>query len=158
MTQRKKLKRLVRARAARTGESYSTSLRHLRARKTEESPMTDTATPETEIFDCSFCGKSQKDVKKLICGPGSYICDECVDLCAEIISEETEWSKPSEDELAAAWAAMLRSRAKAAGTAEDGLAKVVRQARAKGLEWRQIGEAVGVSGDEAASRWGGLAP
>ncbi len=41
-----------------------------------------------EILKCSFCGKSQKHVKKLIAGPGVYICDECVDLCNEIIEEE----------------------------------------------------------------------
>ncbi|MBJ7487003.1 MAG: ATP-dependent Clp protease ATP-binding subunit ClpX [Ilumatobacteraceae bacterium] len=41
-----------------------------------------------EILKCSFCGKSQKQVKKLIAGPGVYICDECVDLCNEIIEEE----------------------------------------------------------------------
>lgn len=38
---------------------------------------------------CSFCGKSQREVKKLIAGPSVYICDECVSLCTEIISEET---------------------------------------------------------------------
>src|SRR5579885_2427385 len=37
---------------------------------------------------CSFCGKSQDQVKKLIAGPGVYICDECVDLCNEILDEE----------------------------------------------------------------------
>ena len=42
----------------------------------------------TRTFKCSFCGKSQKQVKKLIAGPGVYICDECIDLCNEIIEEE----------------------------------------------------------------------
>ncbi len=37
---------------------------------------------------CSFCGKSQEQVKKLIAGPGVYICDECVYLCNEILDEE----------------------------------------------------------------------
>ncbi|MDI9626946.1 MAG: ATP-dependent Clp protease ATP-binding subunit ClpX [Acidobacteriota bacterium] len=41
-----------------------------------------------DLFKCSFCGKSQKQVKKLIAGPGVYICDECIDLCNEIIEEE----------------------------------------------------------------------
>ena len=41
-----------------------------------------------ELLKCSFCGKSQKQVKKLIAGPGVYICDECIDLCNEIIDEE----------------------------------------------------------------------
>jgi ATP-dependent Clp protease ATP-binding subunit ClpX len=58
-----------------------------------------------ELLKCSFCGKSQKQVKKLIAGPGVYICDECIDLCNEIIEEEfssseeisfTELPKPSE--------------------------------------------------------------
>lgn len=41
-------------------------------------------------LSCSFCGKSQKEVKKLIAGPGVYICDECIDLCNDIIAEERE--------------------------------------------------------------------
>jgi ATP-dependent Clp protease ATP-binding subunit ClpX len=58
-----------------------------------------------DLLKCSFCGKSQKQVKKLIAGPGVYICDECIDLCNEIIEEEfsstpevsfTELPKPIE--------------------------------------------------------------
>jgi ATP-dependent Clp protease ATP-binding subunit ClpX len=45
-------------------------------------------TDPTEQLLCSFCGKSQRQVKKLIAGPGVYICDECIDLCNEIIDEE----------------------------------------------------------------------
>ena len=41
---------------------------------------------------CSFCGKSQDQVKRLIAGPGVYICDECIDLCSDIIQEECEES------------------------------------------------------------------
>lgn len=41
-----------------------------------------------ELLKCSFCGKSQKQVKKLIAGPGVYICDECIELCNEILTEE----------------------------------------------------------------------
>lgn len=41
-----------------------------------------------ELLKCSFCGKSQKQVRKLIAGPGVYICDECIELCNEIIDEE----------------------------------------------------------------------
>jgi ATP-dependent Clp protease ATP-binding subunit ClpX len=46
-----------------------------------------------QILRCSFCGKSQDEVKKLIAGPTIYICDECVDLCNEIIAEEYEDEK-----------------------------------------------------------------
>ena len=41
-----------------------------------------------DLLKCSFCGKTQKQVKKLIAGPGVYICDECIDLCNEIIEDE----------------------------------------------------------------------
>ena len=53
-----------------------------------------------ELLKCSFCGKSQKQVKKLIAGPGVYICDECIDLCNEIIEEElAETTELQFDEL-----------------------------------------------------------
>jgi ATP-dependent Clp protease ATP-binding subunit ClpX len=53
-----------------------------------------------DLLKCSFCGKSQKQVKKLIAGPGVYICDECIDLCNEIIEEElSEASELKWDEL-----------------------------------------------------------
>ena len=42
----------------------------------------------SQSLKCSFCGKSQKQVIKLIAGPGVYICDECIELCVEIIEEE----------------------------------------------------------------------
>src|SRR6186713_1453998 len=46
------------------------------------------ASEGNEQLLCSFCGKSQRQVKKLIAGPGGYMCDECIDLCNEIIDEE----------------------------------------------------------------------
>ena len=45
---------------------------------------------EGEGLKCSFCNKSQRDVRKLIAGPTVYICDECVDICLDIIAEERE--------------------------------------------------------------------
>ena len=42
----------------------------------------------SDMPKCSFCGKSQRQVIKLIAGPGVYICDECIDLCNEIMEEE----------------------------------------------------------------------
>ncbi len=47
-------------------------------------------TPNGKDLSCSFCGKSQKEVRKLIAGPSVYICDECVELCNDIITEEYE--------------------------------------------------------------------
>ena len=46
--------------------------------------------PRDKDLTCSFCGKSQRDVRKLIAGPSVYICDECVELCSDIITEEYE--------------------------------------------------------------------
>jgi ATP-dependent Clp protease ATP-binding subunit ClpX len=48
----------------------------------------------SDTLTCSFCGKSQEDVKKLIAGPTVYICDECIELCNDIIAEEI---KPEDD-------------------------------------------------------------
>nr|WP_216656819.1 ATP-dependent Clp protease ATP-binding subunit ClpX [Brevibacterium sp. CT2-23B] len=51
------------------------------------------------MLKCNFCGKSQKQVRKLIAGPGVYICDECIGLCNEIIEEELSESSPEQAEL-----------------------------------------------------------
>ena len=63
-------------------------------------------TPPKTVLKCSFCNKSQHEVKKLVAGPSVYICNECVDLCQDIIKEEsgnnfkkkdsTDIAKPSE--------------------------------------------------------------
>ena len=50
-------------------------------------------------LSCSFCGKSQKEVKKLIAGPGVYICDECIDLCNDIIAAEREREETGKGQL-----------------------------------------------------------
>ncbi|MEI6157641.1 MAG: ClpX C4-type zinc finger protein, partial [Atribacterota bacterium] len=48
---------------------------------------------EKNRLKCSFCGKTQSEVNKLIAGPGVYICDECVELCTEIIKDEKKGKK-----------------------------------------------------------------
>ena len=54
--------------------------------------MTDTTgkSDDGKLLYCSFCGKSQHEVRKLIAGPSVFICDECVDLCNDIIREEVQ--------------------------------------------------------------------
>ena len=52
--------------------------------------MTDISTTDEKLLFCSFCGKNQNEVKKLIAGPSVYICDECVSLCNDIIKEDLE--------------------------------------------------------------------
>ena len=53
-----------------------------------------------DVFKCSFCGKSQKQVERLISGPGVYICEECIELCNEIIAEEIQAAQPAVEEQA----------------------------------------------------------
>ncbi len=61
--------------------------------------MKDDSSSKTEkLLYCSFCGKSQHEVRKLIAGPSVFICDECVDLCNEIICEEAEKQGVNEDD------------------------------------------------------------
>jgi ATP-dependent Clp protease ATP-binding subunit ClpX len=48
----------------------------------------------SDQLQCSFCGKSQRQVRKLIAGPGVYICDECIELCNEILEEERSQGRP----------------------------------------------------------------
>jgi ATP-dependent Clp protease ATP-binding subunit ClpX len=50
---------------------------------------------DDKLLYCSFCGKSQHEVRKLIAGPNVFICDECVELCNDIIREEMEESAPA---------------------------------------------------------------
>ena len=63
--------------------------------------MTEKASGEKLLY-CSFCGKSQHEVKKLIAGPSVFICDECIELCNDIIREETtsdKGGKPAKSDL-----------------------------------------------------------
>ena len=53
-------------------------------------------TDSSEQLVCNFCGKSQREVNKLVAGPGAYICDECVDVCNEIIVPGTRLTQPDE--------------------------------------------------------------
>src|SRR5689334_25134702 len=53
----------------------------------------------SQTLCCSFCGKSQKEVKKLIAGPTVYICDECIGLCNDIIAEEIDREEAKDTKL-----------------------------------------------------------
>ena len=58
--------------------------------------MTEDTKNEDGLLHCSFCGKSQNEVKKLIAGRGVYICDECIEVCTSIVAEEFAEEKKSE--------------------------------------------------------------
>ncbi|MDA8621786.1 ATP-dependent protease ATP-binding subunit ClpX [Psychrosphaera sp.] len=59
--------------------------------------MSESTENDSKLLYCSFCGKSQHEVKKLIAGPSVYVCDECVDLCNDIIREEIKEISPKRD-------------------------------------------------------------
>ena len=58
--------------------------------------MSDNQENKGELLHCSFCGKSQDEVKKLIAGRGVYICDECIEVCINIVADEMEEQKAQE--------------------------------------------------------------
>lgn len=123
--------------------------------------------------DCSFCGKSQADVARLVAGPGVYICNECIDLCSRIVAEELAhkaetfgrarsggrrrppamkaWEGLSDEEL-------LNEMVKAHAAHENvdrGVAQHVAALRARGVSWARIGEALGMTRQSAWERFSG---
>lgn len=123
---------------------------------------------------CSFCTKSQLEVRKLIAGPGVYICDECVNLCDQIIAEELArkggepggsersaapgepppikaWERLSDEELLAemVWAQTAHENVDRAVT------RHVAALRARGVSWARIGNALGMTRQSAWERFSG---
>ncbi|MGH3420793.1 MAG: ClpX C4-type zinc finger protein [Streptosporangiaceae bacterium] len=117
------------------------------------------ATPgggRADMLRCSFCNKDQASVSKIIAGPGVYICNECVDLCNEIITEESapgpdQESDSSDDELLAS---LARSQA-VVQQAEAAVHEHVAIMRRRGISWTRIGETLGVSKQAAWERFSG---
>jgi hypothetical protein len=160
MTQRKHFKRLVRSRAAATGQSYAAALRSIRQHRPEDR-MPTTETTDNPITSCSFCDKPSAAVEKLVAGPAVYICNECVDLSATIISDaahstpeesarrRAQFASPSAEEILA----LLPGVARLAARVEADLARKVGRLREQGTGWPQIADALGVSTDAARQRF-----
>ena len=111
-------------------------------------------TDSNEQLLCSFCGKSQRQVKKLIAGPGVYICDECVGLCNLIIadkpaSEFRAWNEQPDDELLTGLAKVQAVVSQADAAVHD----YVDVLRSRGISWTRIGEALGVTKQAAWERF-----
>jgi ClpX C4-type zinc finger len=133
-----------------------------------------TATASLEMLTCSFCNKGQSEVAKLVAGPGVYICNECVDLCNQIISQEinrnsgrpTEPNRPSKSTdptTIMAWeglsdedllAEMVRAHA-AHHNVDRAVAHHVAALRERGISWARIGEALGMARQSAWERFSG---
>ena len=161
MTSRKHLKRKVRERSAKTGESYATALRHLRRNAMEGIHVSTLERDEAQIIaSCSFCKKNNTQVKKLIAGPGVYICDECVTLCDQIIATETtpeevaqrrkEAADPTPDVLLQRLTAM----ADTAAAVEADLRRCVERILAEGGTLEQVALTLAISEDEVRLRFG----
>jgi hypothetical protein len=108
---------------------------------------------------CSFCLKPDSQVAKLVAGPGVYICDECVELCHQIIGNPpslpprlTSWE---EDLDLDGVLASLPRMASAATQVESNLARFVRRARDLGATWAAIGTSLGMTRQSAWERFSG---
>ena len=131
---------------------------------TETTEGTETA-GRRALAACSFCMKPNTQVRKLIAGPGVYICDECVDLCAQIIAGELgESSERGQLPRPPMWeqfdrveqALDLMPKMAAAGAqAEANLTTLVRRARTLGATWAKIGAALGMTRQSAWERFSG---
>jgi hypothetical protein len=110
---------------------------------------------------CSFCLKPRSAVTTVIFGPGACICNECVDLCGQIIAAKPAMSaEPGaprlEQQLSDADLLIhLPKVAAASGQVERHLASCVRQARSRGITWTRIGEALGMTRQSAWERFSG---
>jgi hypothetical protein len=109
---------------------------------------------------CSFCQRPAPEVDKLIAGPGIYICDQCVNLCNEILAQESQTSDADTAQIPS-WhlltdadlLAKLPRIASVAAQVEGGLQRWVREARRRGSSWADIGEALGMSRQSAWERF-----
>jgi hypothetical protein len=110
---------------------------------------------------CSFCMKPPGDVARMVAGPGVYICNECVDLCGQIISSQPQGRRDGDPE---AWhtrltddelLAHLPKVAAASTQVELQLTGWVREARSRGITWTRIGEALGMTRQSAWERFSG---
>jgi len=112
---------------------------------------------------CSFCRKPPSAVDSLVAGPGVFICNECVDLCVQIIAAKprdekrgqgrvSQWEREWSDEEVLAH---LPRVAAASTQVEQQLAQWVRIARSRGITWTRIGEALGMTRQSAWERFSG---
>ena len=131
-------------------------------------------TATREALCCSFCTKSRLDVVKLVAGPGVFICNECVDLCNRIITEEADRKgSPADVPVRSAKSRVPQTLKAWDGLSNDGLlAEMVRAhaahqsvdravglhvaaLRARGVSWARIGEALGMTRQSAWERFSG---
>ncbi|HEX9066539.1 MAG TPA: ClpX C4-type zinc finger protein [Streptosporangiaceae bacterium] len=114
---------------------------------------------ERPVIVCSFCVKPTTEVESMVAGPAVYICNECVDLCVQIIAAKGDsepippsWEQRlSDDDLLA----MLPKIAATGVQVDRQLDKFVRHARSRGITWTRIGTALGTTRQSAWERFSG---
>lgn len=107
---------------------------------------------------CSFCGKGKDRVRKLVAGPGVFICDHCVQLCNEVLQSESQHGDLSigpDSEVAEVLLEELRINATGLKQSEDQLQRAVNLLRKNQVPWSRIGEAIGTSRQAAWERFSG---
>jgi ClpX C4-type zinc finger protein len=130
-----------------------------------------TGTTERRVVaTCSFCMKSNTEVGALVAGPGVFICNECVDLCAQIIAAKGDTAEGDEGKEGknvsspTLWERfqdvdsvldVLPKAAAAGAQVEENLTQLVRRARSLGATWARIGEALGMTRQSAWERFSG---
>jgi ATP-dependent Clp protease ATP-binding subunit ClpX len=125
-------------------------------------PEAEATEARKRVYRCSFCGKSQEEVKRLIAGPGVFICDECVQLCQVIIDREP--AAPATQEVPdsllpdnAPTENLLKTLAGYNGAFERvdaGMQDIVDILREREVSWAMIGQALAVSRQAAWKRFG----
>jgi hypothetical protein len=127
------------------------------ARDTAPTPQTESASGQKKILYCSFCLKSQHEVKKLIAGPARiFICDTCVHLCNECIAgrvPDTSKHHSDNDLPTERLLDRLQSIEDTLQGKGNQLQKVVEILRAREVSWAQIGAALGISRQSAWERF-----
>ena len=131
---------------------------------TDEPPQTDPATPKNTMY-CSFCGKSQHEVKKLIAGPAVFICNACTGLCQKIMEAETETdAKKAAPEATPRFETpdtypterllgLLTSAETTFERVGDQVQRYVDALRDREVSWADIGKALGVTRQAAWRRF-----
>ena len=110
------------------------------------------------VLRCSFCGKGKDKVRRLVAGPGVFICDQCVQLCNEVLQSERQRSELSigpDSEVAEVLLEELRINAAGLKQSEEQLQRAVDLLRKNQVAWSRIGEAIETSRQAAWERFSG---